>query len=68
MLLIVHPDNIETGKQFGLRHKFTVFASARYLGGLNGDGDSKRDWLQYRTSKWKKNIHTIRKVAGKYLQ
>ena len=42
-VLIVHPDNIEAGKGFGLRHGFKVCTGALYLGGSIGDEGSKRD-------------------------
>ena len=61
----MHPENIETGKQFGLCHGFKVFTGAPYFGGLIGDDESKRDWLQDCTLKWEKNIYMISKTMGK---
>ena len=64
----MHLDDPETGKLFGLRHRFKVCNGTCYLGGLIREDESKRDWLQDRTAKWEKRIHMIRKTAGKYLQ
>ena len=36
----MHPDNIETGKQFGLRQRFKVCTDAHYLGSFIGDDES----------------------------
>ena len=66
--MIVHPRNLETDKQFGLRHGLKVCTGTRYIGGFIGDEESKRDWLQDRKSKWENNICTISKTAGKYPQ
>ena len=49
--MIVHPDNPETGKMFGLRHRFKVFTGTYYLGCFIGDDKSKCNWLQDRTLK-----------------
>ena len=43
-VLIVHPDNLEAGKRFGLIRRFKVCAGLRYLGGFIRDEDSKHDW------------------------
>ena len=67
-VLIVRPDNLETGKVFGARHRFRMCTGARYLGGYIGDDESKRDLLRERTLTWKKNTKNIRKTAGKYTQ
>ena len=40
----------------------------RSLGGYIGNDESKNDWLRERTLTWEKNISTIIKTAGKYLQ
>ena len=64
--LILHPDNLASGKGFGLRHGFKVFTGAHYLGSFIGDDESKLDWLKYRTSKWERNIRSITKTAEKY--
>ena len=37
--MIVHPNNIEFGKRFGLRHGFQVCTGACYLGGYIRDDD-----------------------------
>ena len=50
-VLIVHPDNIQTGKLFGLRYGFKVCTGAPYLGGFIRNDDSKQAWLLYCTSK-----------------
>ena len=48
-ILIVHPENLKDGKEFGPRHGFKVCTGARYLGGYIGDNESKSDWLRERT-------------------
>ena len=53
--MIVHPDNIEAGKGFGLRHRFKVCTGALYLGGFIGGEESKRDYLKERTQTWEQN-------------
>ena len=35
-VLIVHPENLEAGKEFGACHGFKVFTVARYLGVTSG--------------------------------
>ena len=50
-VLILHPDNIETGEKFGLRHGFKICTEVRYCGGFIGEIKSKHDWLQDLTSK-----------------
>ena len=67
-VLFVHPDNLEAGKRFGLRHGFKVCTFAHYLSGFIGDDKYKRDWIKNCTLIWEQNIHTIRKTAGKYPQ
>ena len=66
--MIVHPDNLETGKLFGLRHGFKVFSGLRYLGGFIGYENSKHDLMQDSMLKWENNISTIRKTVVKYPQ
>ena len=46
-MLIVHPENIEAGKRFGVSYKLKVFKGARYLGGYIGDDKSKHNWIKY---------------------
>ena len=65
IILIMHLDNIKTGKQIGLCHRFKVCTGAHYLGSFIGDNDSKRVWIQDLTSKWENNICIIRKMEGK---
>ena len=67
-VLIVRPENLETIKLFGRRHIFKVCTGARYLRGCIGDDESKHGWLRERTLTLEKNISTINKTAGKYLQ
>ena len=62
----VHPNNIEAGKLFSLRHGFKVCTGALYLGGYIGDDESKRECLKERTKIYEWNIFTIRETAGKY--
>ena len=59
----MHLNNIETEKQFGLRHGFDVCTVARYLGGFIGDDESKHDWLQDQKTTWENKIHTISETA-----
>ena len=67
-VLIVRPENLQTVKVFGARHGFRVCTVACYLGGYIGDNESKQDWFRECTLKWEKNINTIRKTVGEYLQ
>ena len=34
IILIIHPDNLAAGKEFGLRHRFKVCTGMCYLGGF----------------------------------
>ena len=67
-ILIVHPENLKAGKEFGARNGFKVCMGTRYLGGYIGDDESKSDWLRERTLKWDKKINRISATAGKYTQ
>ena len=67
-VIIMHMDNLTSGKKLSFRHGFKVFTGTRYLGGFIGDDESKRKWLKYWTSKWEKNIPVINKMSGKYPQ
>ena len=67
-VLIVCPKNLEAKKVFEARPGFRVCTGARYLRGYIGDDKSKHDWLRERTLMWEKNINTISKTVGKYLQ
>ena len=60
IVLILHPDNIETRELFGLRHGFNIQAYACYLGSFIKDKNSKRDWLQDCMLKWENNIRANR--------
>ena len=51
-VLILHPENIKAGKEFGARQIFKVFPSAHYLGGSIGDDKSKSDWQREHTLTW----------------
>ena len=69
IFLIVHLDNIEDVKSFGLCHGFKVCTVMHYLGGLIGDDKSKCDWLREEcTLTWEKNINMISETTGKYPQ
>ena len=63
-VIIVHTENLAAGKYFGLRHGFNFFTGARYLGSFIGDGESKCEWLKYRTSMWEKNFVRSPKRRG----
>ena len=67
-VLIIRPENLDTGKVFGACHGFKVYTGARYVGGYIGDDESKYDWLRERTLTWEKNISTISETAGRYPQ
>ena len=67
-VLIVHPENLEAGKEFDTCHGFKVCKGTLYLGGYIGDDDSKSDWLRERTLTWEKNISTISENVEKYPQ
>ena len=67
-VLIVHPENLETRKYFGVCHNFKVCTGARYLCGYIGDGKSKHDLLKEYTATWEWNICMIRETVGGYPQ
>ena len=67
-VLILHPDNLEAGKEFGASPGFKVCTSTHYLGGYIGDNESKSYWLRESNLTWEKNINIIRKTVGKYIQ
>ena len=50
-ILIVHPDNVEYRKLFGLNHSFNICTGARCLGGFIGDDKFKRNWLKVHRNK-----------------
>ena len=66
IIMVVHPDNLEAGRLFGVSHGFKVCTGSHYIGGYIGDEESKRDWLKDRTDKWEINIRAVTKTAGKY--
>ena len=49
IVLIMQPDNITSGIEFDLRHRFKVCMGTHYLGGFIGDEEYKHDWLKYWT-------------------
>ena len=63
-ILIVHPENLEVRKAFGVRHGFKACMGLCYFGGSIGDNNSKRNWLLERRMTWEKKIETISKNAG----
>ena len=67
-ILIVHPENLKAGKEFGARHGFKVCTGTHYLRGYIKDNDYKSNWLRECTLAWDKSIDTISKTAGKYPQ
>ena len=50
-VMIMHPENIESGKRFGFCHGFKVCTGVIYLGGFIGNNESKRNWLKERKNK-----------------
>ena len=66
--LIVHLDNIETGKKFSLCNRFKFCNGVCVLGGFIVDNDPKNDWLQDCMEIWENIIRTIIKSVGKYPQ
>ena len=64
-VLIVHPENPEAKKVFGVRHRFKVCTGARYLGNYIRDDRYKINWLRECTLMWDKNIGKIRKTTDK---
>ena len=64
--MIMHQDNLEAGKRFGLCHGFKVCMGAHYLRGFIRDNNSKHDWLKDRMDTWERNIQNISKIWGKY--
>ena len=67
-VLIVHPENLETRKYFGVCHNFKVCTGARYLCGYIGDDKSKHYLLKEYTETWEWNICMIRETVGEYTQ
>ena len=67
-VMIVHRDNLDARKRFGLRHEFKLYTGAYYLGGFIWGNEFKRDWLKVCTKTWEQNITKIRSNAGKYPQ
>ena len=67
-VLIVHLNNLSSGRGFGLRHGFKICMVARYLGGFIGDDESKCDCLKYRTSTWEKNILAFTETVWEFPQ
>ena len=59
-LLIVHPENLEAGKEFGARHRFKVCTGTRYLRGYIEDDKYKIDWMRKSTPTWEKNIIRVK--------
>ena len=59
-VLIMHPENIEPWKSFGLRHGFKVC--------FIGDNESKYDRIKERTQTWDQKIHKVSETKGKYPQ
>ena len=53
-VLIVHPDHIEAGKQFVLRHGFKICTVIHYIGGFIVYVNSKWDCLQDLMETWEK--------------
>ena len=51
IVLILHPDNIESEKRFGIPHMFKVCMGARYLGGFIEDENPNCDFLKDITQK-----------------
>ena len=68
IVMIVHTDNIEAGKMFGIRHGFKVCKGGCYTGLYIKDDESKIDWLRECTMTWDRKIGTISKTLGKYHQ
>ena len=60
----MHPENIDTGKEFGACHGFKVCTGACYLGGYIRDDKYKSNWMRERKLTWENNINTISKTAG----
>ena len=65
--LTVHPNNLESGKIFGLHHGFKVCRIVHHLGTYIGDNEYKHDFLKEHTETWVQHICMIKK-AGKYHQ
>ena len=67
-LLIVHPEDLKAGKEFGARYGFKVCTGARYLRGYIGDDNSKINFLRERILTWENNISMISETRGEYPQ
>ena len=59
-LLVVHLDNLNARKLFGLRHVFKVYTGACCLGKFIRYDESKLDWVKLNTNAWEQNIIVIR--------
>ena len=64
----MHLYNIKSRNISVLCHWFKVFMGTCYLGGYIRDDELKRDWLKNCRETWERNVFTISKTAGKYLQ
>ena len=67
-VLIVHPENLESGKEFSTRRIFKVCAGSLYLGGYIRDDNSRSTWMKESILAWENNINTFSKTIGKYPQ
>ena len=60
-ILVVHPQNPESGEEFMQRHCFRVCTSACCIWGYIGYEKTKGDWLKERTKKREREICALRK-------
>ena len=67
-ILVMHPQNLKAGDEFGRRHGFKVRTGGNYLGSYIGDDKTKGYWIKECAEKWEIDIYALRKTANKYPQ
>ena len=66
IILVMYPQNLEAGEEFGQRHGLKVCMGARCIGGYIGDDKTKVGCLKERTDKCERNTRALRKTSDKY--
>ena len=62
IVLILHPDNIKSGKQVGSRLSFKVCTGMHYIGGYIRDEESNRDWMKNCMETWERIFAQFEKM------
>ena len=60
-IIVVHPQNPESGEEFRRRHGFRVCTSACCIWGYIRDDKNKCYWLKNCKDKWEREIRALRK-------